>query len=70
VVEVELLQRLDGREVRGVDAHGGAGGLAVGDLAFQTAVRYSSCDQFRSRAWAAKSSQTRPIVGVFNARVR
>jgi hypothetical protein len=36
----------------------------------RTAVRYSSCDQFRSRAWAARSSQTRPIVGVFNARVR
>ena len=35
VVEVEVLQRLHRREVRGADPHGGAGGLAVGDLALQ-----------------------------------
>jgi hypothetical protein len=36
----------------------------------RTAVRYSSCDQFASRAVSARSCQTRPIVGVFNTRVR
>src|SRR3954451_14874578 len=35
-----------------------------------TAVRYSSWDQFASRAWAARSSQTRPMVGVLSTRVR
>ena len=35
-----------------------------------TAVRYSSWDQFASRAAAARSSQTRPMVGVFSTRVR
>jgi hypothetical protein len=35
VVEVDVLQGLDLGEVRGADAHGGAGRLAVGDLAFQ-----------------------------------
>lgn len=35
-----------------------------------TAAKYSSCAQFSVRACAARSSQTRPIVGVFNARAR
>jgi hypothetical protein len=35
-----------------------------------TAARYSSCDQFSSRACAASSSQNAPMVGVFRTRVR
>src|SRR5213078_4142168 len=35
VVEVEVLQCLHGREVGGADAHDGAFGLPVGDLALQ-----------------------------------
>jgi hypothetical protein len=35
VIEVEVLQRFDLREMRGADPHDGALGLAVGDLALQ-----------------------------------
>ncbi len=35
VVAGEVVEGLHDREVGGADAHGGAGGLAVGDLALQ-----------------------------------
>jgi hypothetical protein len=35
-----------------------------------SAAKYSSCDQFSSRACPASSSQQRPIVGVLSTRVR
>lgn len=36
----------------------------------RSAARYSSWAQFSSRAWTARSSQVRPMVGIFRTRVR
>lgn len=70
VVEVEILQCLDLRKwaVRiritvPLDSRSATWRCS-------SAAKYSSWDQFSSRAWSASSSQNAPIVGAFSTRVR
>lgn len=65
VGEVEILQRLDLRKMGRADPHHGVSNSRSATCCCSRAAKYSSWDQFSSRACSAGSSQNTPIVGVF-----